>query len=142
MFITVKTHEEAMRIAGAMLTKHALWKDADRSERAGYPIYENGVYNEWVSDLGDRLEVNQGAESMNIWIDPVRDVTTYDIEETARVINEAIYEIDDKICDAIQANTGIGKARELLYAAWAELADIVDKKFPESDLVKRFNMRG
>lgn len=46
--------------------------DTSRSERAGYPIYystANGI-NAWISDLGNRLEVNlPNGESINIWIE-------------------------------------------------------------------------
>lgn len=45
--------------------------DASRSERAGYPIYHStaaGV-NVWISDLGNRLEVNlPDGKSVDIWI--------------------------------------------------------------------------
>jgi len=45
--------------------------DANRSERAGYPIYystASGV-NAWISDLGNRLEVNlPDGKSVDIWI--------------------------------------------------------------------------
>ena len=45
--------------------------DASRSERAGYPIYystASGV-NAWISDLGNRLEVNlPDGKSVDIWI--------------------------------------------------------------------------
>ena len=46
--------------------------DTSRSERAGYPIYYStaaGV-NAWISDLGNRLEVNlPDGQSVNIWIE-------------------------------------------------------------------------
>ena len=46
--------------------------DTSRSERAGYPIYystADGI-NAWISDLGNRLEVNlPNGESVNIWIE-------------------------------------------------------------------------
>lgn len=45
---------------------------AERSERAGYPIYystANGV-NAWISDLGNHLEVNlPDGKTANIWIE-------------------------------------------------------------------------
>lgn len=46
--------------------------DASRSERAGYPIYYTTAdsMNAWISDLGNRLEVNlPDGESVNIWIE-------------------------------------------------------------------------
>ena len=54
--------------------------DTSRSERAGYPIYYStaaGV-NAWISDLGNRLEVNlPDGKSVNIWIEaPVEATAT------------------------------------------------------------------
>lgn len=47
-------------------------EDKQRSKRAGYPIYHStadGV-NAWISDLGNRLEVNlPDGKSVNIWIE-------------------------------------------------------------------------
>ena len=55
--------------------------DASRSERAGYPIYystANGV-NAWISDLGNRLEVNlPDGKSVNIWIQAHAEAATSD----------------------------------------------------------------
>ena len=55
--------------------------DASRSERAGYPIYystANGV-NAWISDLGNRLEVNlPDGKSVNIWIQAPAEAATSD----------------------------------------------------------------
>lgn len=45
--------------------------DANRSERAGYPIYYSTAsdVNAWISDLGNRLEVNlPDGKSVDIWI--------------------------------------------------------------------------
>ena len=51
----------------------------ERSERAGYPIYyskASGV-NAWISDLGNRLEVNlPDGKSANIWIQAPAEATT------------------------------------------------------------------
>lgn len=60
--------------------------DASRSERAGYPIYYStaaGV-NAWISDLGNRLEVNlPDGKSVNIWIQsPVEGTTSNSTENT------------------------------------------------------------
>ena len=55
--------------------------DAGRSERAGYPIYYStaaGV-NAWISDLGNRLEVNlPDGKSVNIWIQAPAEAATSD----------------------------------------------------------------
>ena len=53
----------------------------ERSERAGYPIYyskASGV-NAWISDLGNRLEVNlPDGKSVNIWIQAPAEAATSD----------------------------------------------------------------
>lgn len=58
------------------------WLEADRifptdyciselsSQRAGYPVYRSTLnFYDTINDLGDRLEVNVGGKSTNIWID-------------------------------------------------------------------------
>ena len=55
--------------------------DANRSERAGYPIYYSTAsdVNAWISDLGNRLEVNlPDGKSVNIWIQAHAEAATSD----------------------------------------------------------------
>lgn len=55
--------------------------DASRSERAGYPIYYSTAsdVNAWISDLGNRLEVNlPDGKSVNIWIQAPAEAATSD----------------------------------------------------------------
>lgn len=69
--MTVLTKEHAFAEANKIM-KHDYEYDAHRSSRAGYPIYFSTAYgvSEWISDLGNRLEVNlENGESINIWID-------------------------------------------------------------------------
>ena len=69
--------------------------DASRSERAGYPIYystANGV-NAWISDLGNRLEVNlPDGKSVNIWIqapaEAATSASTKDTEDSGSATKE------------------------------------------------------
>lgn len=47
-------------------------EDVHSSIRAGYPVYRStaeGYHNDYISDLGDRLEVNLDSGTVNIWID-------------------------------------------------------------------------
>lgn len=47
-------------------------KNGEASNRAGYPVYRStaGGINAWISDMGDRLEVNlPDGKSVNIWIE-------------------------------------------------------------------------
>lgn len=53
--------------------------DASRSERAGYPIYYSAAtsMNAWISDLGNRMEVNlPDGKSVDIWIKAPEEATT------------------------------------------------------------------
>ncbi len=58
----------------------------ERSGRAGYPIYYSTAasVNAWISDLGNRLEVNlPDGKSVNIWIQaPAEDTTSNSTENT------------------------------------------------------------
>ncbi len=77
--------------------------DADRSERAGYPIYYVTVanMNAWISDLGNRLEVNMpNGKSVNIWIeapaaeDPAE--LTEERKEVVRRLQRATYQYTEE----------------------------------------------
>ena len=67
--MTVKNRQEAWKKADVIFPTDYM-KDDIRSERAGYDVYystADGV-NAWISDLGNRLEVNlETGESVNIW---------------------------------------------------------------------------
>lgn len=138
MRITVKTRSEAMAIAESMIGK--TYHDTEASDRVGYPIYRAMCGNAWISDLNTRLEVNDDSETVNIWIDANRDVTESDLAEVLRIIDDAIYQIDDNILRELQAQTGIDKARAELYGAYKKVAEILDAKFPDSDLYAKYNL--
>lgn len=68
--MTAKNVNEAWTIANDIF-KTDYMKDDTASANAGYPVYwstADGV-NAWISDLGNRLEVNQDGKSINIWIE-------------------------------------------------------------------------
>lgn len=117
-------------------------KDEAKSERAGYDIYTStaeGV-NAWICDLGDRLELNTAAGTTNIWIERAPDISEYQIADALAVIDDAIYEIDDKISDSVAKATSIGEARRKLYSAFGELAAILLERYPESSLFEKYNL--
>ncbi len=70
--------------------------DANRSERAGYPIYYSTAsdVNAWISDLGNRLEVNlPDGKSVDIWIQSPAEATatsnsTENTEDTGSATRE------------------------------------------------------
>lgn len=69
--MTVKSIQEAWNEVNKMFP-YDYEKDEQSSENAGYPIYRATAAehkNNWISDLGDRLEVNtEDGKSVNIWI--------------------------------------------------------------------------
>lgn len=69
--MTVKSKEQAWVEANKIISTDYIY-DTYRSEAAGHGIYfstKEGM-NEWISDLGNRLEVNlQDGTSVNIWIE-------------------------------------------------------------------------
>ena len=69
--MTVRTEREAWEKAAEIFPTD-YEKNSERSERAGYDIYESTLEgcNSWISDLGNRLEINlENGETVNIWID-------------------------------------------------------------------------
>ena len=119
-------------------------KDEIRSERAGYDIYcstAKGV-NAWISDLGDRLEINlENGETVNIWIEEEPKFNEYQIADALAVIDDAIYQIDDKINDELEEITGIREARNKLYGAYKIIAKILKEQHPDSKLYKEYNLQ-
>ena len=138
-----KSMKEAWEIADGIFNTDYI-KDERRSNNAGYDIYYStavGV-NAWISDLGDRLEVNlENGETVNIWIESEPAFAEYQLADALEVISDAIYEIDDKILASLQKATGIDEARAKLYGAYAEIAKILKAEYPGSKLYERYNLK-
>ena len=119
-------------------------KDAEKSEAAGYDIYYStceGV-NAWISDLEDRLEINLATgETVNIWIEEEPQFKEYQISDALKVIDNAIYEIDDNVDSKLAEVTGIREARNKLYDAYKEIAKILKSQHPDSELYARYNLQ-
>lgn len=141
MYYTVNSSKEAWNKANEIFpTDYML--DSDCTRRAGYDIYwsTHPGCNAWISDLGDRLEVNlETGESINIWIEEPK-YAEYKIEDALKVIDDALYEIDDKVDHNLAKETGIKEARDLLYAAYAKLAKELGRTNPKSPLFERYNL--
>ena len=132
----VKSKQEAWRKADVLFSTDYM-KDDIRSNRAGYDIYYStaaGV-DAWISDLGDRLEVNmENGETVNIWIDDEPQFAEYQLEDALSVISNAIYAIDDNVLPNLQKATGLDDARAKIYGAYAEIAKILKAQHPDSKL--------
>ena len=67
--MTVNGKQEAWTEANRLMNYDYDY-DVCASRNAGYPIYTSKTGEEWISDLGSRLEVNlRNGKSVNIWID-------------------------------------------------------------------------
>ena len=132
----VKSTQEAWRKADIIFPTDYM-KDDIRSNRAGYDIYYSTAAGvaAWISDLGDRLEVNlENGETVNIWIDEEPQFSEYQLEDALRVISNAIYAIDDNVLPNLQKATGLDEARAKIYGAYAEIAEILKAQHPDSRL--------
>lgn len=139
MFYTVTSVNEAWNKANEIFPTDYL-HDSDCTRRAGYDIYwsTRPGCNAWISDLGDRLEVNlPNGESINIWIEEPK-YKEYQIEDALKVISDAIYEIDDKVNRQLAEEVGITEARNTLYAAYGKLAEVLGTVNPKSRLFKDY----
>lgn len=119
-------------------------KDETKSENAGYDIFCStcdGV-NAWISDLGNRLEINLvTGETVNIWIEEEPQFKEYQISDALEVVDNAIYEIDDKVDSELAEVTGIREARNKLYEAYKGIAKILKSQHPESELYAKYNLQ-
>lgn len=104
--------------------------DTIRSARAGYPIYHStadGV-NAWISDLGNRMEVNlPDGKTVNIWIEANVVATTSDSAEETEDRGSATKEERRETAKRIQ---------RLTYWYTKEYVREVDNKKHEDAAVK------
>ena len=139
----VKSIQEAWNTADELFPTDYI-KDEDASQRAGYDIYSStadGVYAH-ISDLGSRLEVNlPDGRTVNIWIEEEPQFTEGALAEALAIINEAVYQIEDNIHPKLQKATGLDEARNLIYSAYAKIAEILKEQHPDSKLYRRYNLQ-
>lgn len=136
------TRERAWTIANEVFPTDYMKNEA-RSKRAGYDIYESTAegISAWISDLGDRLEVNlDNGTTITIWINEKPKFKEWQIEDALQVIDKAIYKIDDIVDDKLAQATGIAEARDMLYGAYGKIAKILKEQYPESSLIERYNL--
>lgn len=138
-----KSIKEAWSLADEIFPTDYLKNDT-ASAAAGYDIYESTADGciAWISDLGDRLEVNlPDGKTVNVWIEEEPQFPEYQIDDALRVISDAIYKIDDNILPQLQKATGIDEARAKLYGAYAEIAKILQAQHPDSKLYRQYNLQ-
>ena len=96
--------------------------DSDRSRRAGYDIYfsTSDSIIAWISDLGDRLEVNlPNGESVNVWIEEEEE--TAEVEAEAEAEDVALAPAEDACVWDDDGNTveAESEARQMIEATRA-----------------------
>jgi len=114
--ITTHSVEEAWNVANELFPCDYL-HDSDRSRRAGYDVYystSDSITDAWISDLGDRLEVNlPNCETVNVWI-----------EEEGEI---AEAEMNAAICEAVQAEMDAEMEAETVALAESDEAIVWDE---------------
>ena len=124
--MTAKNFQEAWEAAAAIMPTD-FEHDSARSAAAGYPVYYSTAFavEAWISDLGDRLEVNlPNGKSINIWIEEEKkeeEKTEAELdreaEETAENMEvSALYtpEVSIEITVAIDGEYG-GRNQAIIY---------------------------
>lgn len=84
----VNSREEAWELVNRLFPTN-YEKDDIGSENAGYPVYKSTSSNEeyrfaQIADLNCRLEVNDGIQTMNIWIEEIEEKETKTMAATVR----------------------------------------------------------
>ena len=141
--MTAKNPKEAWSKADELMPCDYMYS-VERSARAGYDIYYSTAEGvaAYVCDLGDRLEVNlPNGDSVNIWIERRQEFAEGEIAEALEIIDDAIYQLDDKISAKLSERVGIAEARNKLYNAYAVIAEILKEQYPESKLIKKYNLQ-
>lgn len=128
-----KAFEKAFEILGA-----GVEKDEEATKRAGYAIYRSTANpSEWVSDLGDRLEVNTAnGASVCIWIDENAEETETKEPEKATTETEAKASEQGDTTTAEEYNakmSALGWVVRYAFGKWC----VCDGKAPDGVRVKR-----
>lgn len=127
-----KAFEKAFEILGA-----GVEKDEEATKRAGYAIYRSTANaSEWVSDLGDRLEVNTAnGESVVIWIEAEAETETASTEEKPLATVEKRLD-DGDIITAEEYNAGMSALGWVVRCAFGRWC-VCDGKAPDGVRVGR-----
>lgn len=140
--MTVTSIKEAWRKADIIFPTDYLL-DSERTAKAGYNIYWSTLEGctAWISDLGNRLEVNlPDGKTVNIWIEGCK-FKEYQIADALSAISNTIYEIDDKVNNKLADELGITEARNQMYAAYSKIKTMLDTYYPDSELIAEYNLK-
>lgn len=131
--ITVENYEQAW-VKAAEILGCSFYYDKVASEDAGYPVHKgDSEVNCWISDLGNRLEVNMSnGSTINIWIEEEK---LYTAAEVRQIITNAKRELEaiEKIIDAV-------KQMDISDAGDAVLAEMSMKRREQLDKLAQFGL--
>lgn len=136
--MTVYTTSDAWREADKIFPTDYT-KDERVSIVCGYPVYFSTAHgvNAWISDLGERLEVNMpDATTVNIWIAPA---TESQIADALSAANDTLYTLEDK-APSLAAIPGIEEARRALMSVFTDAENLLRRWYPESALFDRYGL--
>lgn len=137
----VKNYQQAWEIVFKIMPGN-YEKNSCASARAGYDIYiSDDDAGNWVSDLGDRLEVNfNDGRTVNVWIESVKPFAESEIGAAICEINDAIYSIEDNITPRLMHATRIENALAALRGAIEDLTGILRDDYPASVLFEIYHL--
>lgn len=122
--MTVRTVKEAWEKANEIFPTD-YEKSNERSGCAGYDVYESTLEdcNAWISDLGNRLEVNlENGETVNIWID------CESVENGAEEVTEAMETVvtleSETAKRTLDETTTTKRTAEIAFSANMRLKDL------------------
>lgn len=134
--MTVKTAREAWEKADAIFPTD-YEKDNERSDRAGYDIYKSTLEgcNSWISDLGNRLEINlENGETVNIWIDC--EIVENGAEEVAEVRETVVTLESETTKITLDETTTTKRTAEIAFSAGMRLKDLATFEGDARRLIK------
>ena len=132
--ITVENYEQAW-VKAAEILGCSFYYDKVASEGAGYPVHKgDSVATCWISDLGNRLEVNKADfTTVNVWIEEKEKL--YTATEVRQIITSAKRELEaiEKIIDAV-------KQMDISDVGDAVLAEMSMKRREQLDKLAQFGL--
>lgn len=134
--MTVRTTREAWEKANEIFPTD-YEKNNERSERAGYDIYESTLEgcNSWISDLGDRLEINlENGETVNIWIE--YESTENGAEEAAEARETVVTLESETTKRTLDETTTTKRTAEIAFSADMRLKDLATFEGDARRLIK------
>ena len=90
----------------------------------------------YINDDGEYIRLEDGKWSKY----QMTKFTEEQIDDTLSIVSDAIYDIDDKINGRLADITGIAEARKMLYKSYKEMYSIIKALYPESNLIKKYNL--